>query len=195
MTRKAFALGLKPSVVINKVDRPGSRAGWVLDQTFDLFDRLGATEEQLDFPVVYASALQGYAGLDPGVRSGTMEPLFQAIVQHVPPPAVDLYAPFQMQVSNLDYSSYVGAIVIGRVRRGRVKPNDRVSVIDRHGGVRAGRVLQVLGFLGLERREVSEARPGILSPSPACKTPRSRTPCATRCGPTRCPRLRSTNRP
>ncbi|MHB1943430.1 MAG: GTP-binding protein TypA/BipA, partial [Acidiferrobacteraceae bacterium] len=160
VTRKAFALGLKPIVVINKVDRPGSRAGWVLDQTFDLFDRLGATEEQLDFPVVYASALQGYAGLDPGVRSGTMEPLFQAIVQHVPPPAVDLDAPFQMQVSNLDYSSYVGAIVIGRVRRGRVKPNDRVSVIDRHGGVRAGRVLQVLGFLGLERREVSEAKAG-----------------------------------
>ncbi|MHB1514788.1 MAG: translational GTPase TypA [Acidiferrobacteraceae bacterium] len=160
VTRKAFALGLKPIVVINKVDRPGSRAGWVLDQTFDLFDRLGATEEQLDFPVVYASALQGYAGLDPGVRSGDMEPLFQAIVQHVPPPAVDLDAPFQMQVSNLDYSSYVGAIVIGRVRRGRVKPNDRVSVIDRHGGVRAGRVLQVLGFLGLERREVPEAKAG-----------------------------------
>ncbi|MHB1951203.1 MAG: translational GTPase TypA [Acidiferrobacteraceae bacterium] len=171
VTRKAFALGLKPIVVINKVDRPGSRAGWVLDQTFDLFDRLGATEEQLDFPVVYASALQGYAGLTPEVRGGDMEPLFQAIVEHVPPPAVDHDAPFQMQVSSLDYSSYVGAIAIGRIRRGRIKTNDRVSVIGRDGNVRTARVLQVLGFLGLERREVPEAGAGDIIALTGLPTP------------------------
>ncbi|MHB1586994.1 MAG: translational GTPase TypA [Acidiferrobacteraceae bacterium] len=171
VTRKAFALGLKPIVVINKVDRPASRPGWVLDQTFDLFDRLGATEEQLDFPVVYASALQGYAGLGPEVRGGDMEPLFQAIVQHVPPPAVDRDAPFQMQVSSLDYSSYVGAIAIGRIRRGRVRTNDRVSIIGRDGTIRPARVLQVLGFLGLERREVPEASAGDIVALTGLPTP------------------------
>ena len=160
VTRKAFKLGLKPIVVINKVDRPGARPGWVLDQTFDLFDRLGATEAQLDFPVIYASALQGYAGEDPGVTSGDMSPLFEAVLRHVPPPAVDLEAPFQMQVSSLDYSSYVGSIAIGRISRGRIKTNDRVTIIDRDGAQRSGRILQVLGFLGLERREVPEAEAG-----------------------------------
>ena len=160
VTRKAFAQGLRPIVVINKVDRPGARPGWVLDQTFDLFDKLGATEEQLDFPVVYASALNGYAGLDPNVQSGDMTPLFEAIISHVPAPDVDLDGPFQMQVSSLDYSSYVGAIAVGRIKRGRVKTNQPVIVIDKVGKTRSARVLQVLGFLGLERAEVAEATAG-----------------------------------
>ncbi len=160
VTRKAFAQGLRPIVVINKVDRPGARPGWVLDQTFDLFDKLGATEEQLDFPVVYASALNGYAGLDPNVQSGDMTPLFEAIISHVPAPDVDLDGPFQMQVSSLDYSSYVGAIAVGRIKRGRVKTNQPVIVIDKVGKTRSARVLQVLGFLGLERAEVAEAAAG-----------------------------------
>jgi GTP-binding protein len=160
VTRKAFSHGLRPIVVINKVDRPGARPSWVLDQTFDLFDKLGATVEQLDFPVVYASALNGYAGLDPDVRSGDMTPLFETIVKHVPAPDVDVDAPFQMQVISLDYSSYVGAIAVGRIKRGRVKPAQNITVIDRHGKSRPGRVLQVLGFMGLERTEVAEATAG-----------------------------------
>ena len=160
VTQKAFARGLKPIVVINKIDRPGSRPNWVLDQTFDLFDRLGATEEQLDFPVIYTSALQGYAGLDPEVRSGDMTPLFEAIVKHVPAPTVDVDGPFQLQVSQLDYNSYVGVIGIGRITRGRIKTNSPVTIVDRDGGKRNGRVLQVLGFMGLERIEVPEARAG-----------------------------------
>jgi len=130
VTQKAFALGLKPIVVINKIDRPGARPGWVLDQTFDLFDRLGATEEQLDFPVIYASALKGYAGLDPQVDGGDMEPLFQLIVDRVPPPQVDPEGAFQMQISSLDYNSYVGLIGIGRIKRGRVRTNTQVVVVD-----------------------------------------------------------------
>jgi len=160
VTQKAFALGLRPIVVINKIDRPGARPDWVLDQTFDLFDRLGATEEQLDFPVVYASALQGYAGLEPDVRSGDMTPLFEAIVKHVSPPDVDQDGPFQMQVSQLDYNSYVGVIGIGRIKRGRVRTNTPVVIVDRDGERRNGRILQVLGFLGLERVEVPEAQAG-----------------------------------
>ena len=160
VTQKALAMGFRPIVVINKVDRPGSRPDWVLDQTFELFDRLGATNEQLDFPVVYASALQGYAGTDPSVREGTMEPLFEAIVKHVAPPKVDPNGPFQMQVSALDYSSYVGVIGIGRITRGRVKTNTPVVVIDREGNKRNARMLQILGFLGLERIEVPEAQAG-----------------------------------
>ncbi len=160
VTRKAFALGLRPIVVINKVDRPGARVNWVLDQTFDLFDKLGATEEQLDFPVVYASALYGYAGLGPDVREGDMTPLFEAILRHTPPPDVDPDGPFQMQVSSLAYSSYVGAIATGRVKRGTVRPNQAVTVIDREGKRREGKILQVLGFLGLERTEVKEASAG-----------------------------------
>jgi len=160
VTQKALARGLRPIVVINKIDRPGSRPGWVLDQTFDLFDRLGATDEQLDFPVVYASALNGYASLDDNVREGDMTPLFETIVKHVAPPAVDLDGPFQMQVSSLDYNSYVGVIGIGRITRGRIKKNSPVVIIDRDGNTRSGRVLQIMGFLGLERVEVDEARAG-----------------------------------
>ncbi len=160
VTQKAFAMGFKPIVVINKVDRPGSRAHWVLDRTFDLFDRLGATDEQLDFPVIYASALHGYAGLDESVRSGNMDPLFETIVEHVSPPAVDPEGPFQLQVSSLDYNSYVGVIGIGRIRRGKVKTNTPVVILDRHGNRRNGRILQILGFQGIERIEFPEASAG-----------------------------------
>ena len=160
VTRKAFAQGLKPIVVINKIDRPGARAEWVLNQTFDLFDKLGATDEQLDFPVVYASALNGYAGLSADVRSGDMTPLFDTIVKYVAAPDVDLEGPFQMQVSSLDYSSYVGAIAVGRIKRGRAKSNQQVVIVGRDGKSRPGRILQVLGFMGLERTEVPEASAG-----------------------------------
>jgi GTP-binding protein len=160
VTQKAFALGLKPIVVINKVDRPGARPNWVLDQTFDLFDRLGATDEQLDFPVVYASALKGFAGLTPDVNSGDMTPLFQTIIDKVHPPRVDLDGPFQMQIITLDYSSYLGVIGIGRIKRGRIKSNTPTTVIGADGQKRNGRVLQVYGFLGLDRTEVPEAYAG-----------------------------------
>ncbi|MEO6968601.1 MAG: translational GTPase TypA [Rhodanobacteraceae bacterium] len=160
VTQKAFAMGFKPIVVVNKVDRPGARPDWVVNQTFDLFDRLGASDEQLDFPVVYTSALQGYAGLTSDVRSGDMTPLFEAIVQHVAAPQVDPEGPFQMRVSALDYNNYVGIIGVGRIQRGRVRTNQSVVVIDREGTKRNARVLQVLGFLGLERREVPEAQAG-----------------------------------
>ena len=160
VTQKAFALGLKPIVVINKVDRPGARAHWVLDQTFDLFDRLGATEEQLDFPVVYASALNGYAGDNPDIRDGNMDYLFQTIVDKVEPPKVDREGGFQMQISQLDYNSYVGVIGIGRIQRGAVKTNSSVVVVGREGNQRNARVLQVFGFKGLERVEVPEANAG-----------------------------------
>jgi GTP-binding protein len=160
VTQKAFQMGFKPIVVINKVDRPGARPGWVLDQTFELFDRLGATNEQLDFPVVYASALHGYANLDPDARAGDMTPLYEAIMQHVPAPQVDPDGPFQMRLSQLDYNSYVGLIGIGRIQRGKVRTNMPVAVVDRDGKKRQGRVLQVLGFMGLERREVPEAEAG-----------------------------------
>ncbi len=160
VTQKAFAMGFKPIVVVNKVDRDGARPDFVLNATFDLFDRLGATDEQLDFTTVYASALNGYAGMSPDVREGNMDPLFQAIVQHVEAPKVDAEGPFQMRISQLDYSSYVGLIGIGRIQRGRIKTNTAVSVVDRHGVKRNARVLQVLGFMGLERREVAEAEAG-----------------------------------
>jgi GTP-binding protein len=160
VTRKAFAQGLKPIVVINKIDRPGARPNWVLDQTFDLFDKLGATEEQLDFPVVYTSALNGYAGHTPDVREGDMTPLFETIIKHVAPPKVDPEGPFQMQVSSIAYSSYVGAIAIGRITRGKVRTNQPVVIIDHDGKTRHGKVLQVLGFMGLERTEVPEAAAG-----------------------------------
>jgi len=160
VTRKAFAQGLKPIVVINKIDRPGARPEWVLNQTFDLFDKLGATEEQLDFPVVYTSALHGYAGLTPDVREGDMTPLFETIIRHVAPPKVDPEGPFQMQVSSIAYSSYVGAIAIGRITRGQVKTNQPVTVVDHDGKTRGGKILQVLGFMGLERTEVPEAEAG-----------------------------------
>ncbi|HET6724504.1 MAG TPA: translational GTPase TypA [Gammaproteobacteria bacterium] len=160
VTRKAFKHGLKPIVVINKIDRDGARPHWVLDQTFDLFDRLGASEEQLDFPVVYTSALMGHATLDPARPGGDMTPLFDTIVERCPPPPVDVDGPLQLQVTSLDYSSYVGAIGIGRITRGYLRRNMPVSVVDLHGKVRNERVGQVFGFLGLDRVEVEEARAG-----------------------------------
>jgi GTP-binding protein len=160
VTEKALGHGLRPIVVVNKVDRPGSRPDWVVDQTFDLFDRLGATDDQLDFPVIYASALQGWASVEAGATGTDMEPLFEAIVDHVSPPSVDAEGPFQLQVSALDYSSYVGVIGVGRIRRGRVKTNSPVVVLGADGGKRNGRVLQVLGFHGLQRVEVEEAKAG-----------------------------------
>lgn len=160
VTQKAFALGLKPIVVINKVDRPGARPDWVLDQTFDLFDRLGATEEQLDFPVVYASALNGYAGLDSEVKDGDMTPLFQTIIDKVHPPLVDIEGAFQMQVTSLDYNSYVGVIGIGRIQRGTIKTNTPITIVKRDGSQKNARILQVFGFRGLQRVETPEASAG-----------------------------------
>jgi GTP-binding protein len=160
VTQKAFSHGLRPIVVINKVDRDEARPSWVLDQTFDLFDKLGASEAQLDFPVVYASALKGFAGLDPKHFGSDMSPLFEAIVTHCPPPDVDADGPLQLQVSQLDYSSYVGAIGIGRIKRGKIRRNSPVVVVDRDGKVRNERIMQVLGFLGLERVEAEEASAG-----------------------------------
>jgi len=160
VTQKAFALGLHPIVVINKIDRPGARPDWVIDQTFDLFDRLGATDEQLDFPIVYASALKGYAGLESTVDGGDMTPLFETIVEKVHPPKVDLDGPFQMQVISLDYNSYVGVIGIGRIQRGTVKTNQPLTLINREGATRNGRMLQIFGFKGLERIEVPQAQAG-----------------------------------
>ncbi|WP_261842115.1 translational GTPase TypA [Aliamphritea ceti] len=160
VTQKAFDQGLRPIVVVNKVDRPGSRPDWVIDQVFDLFDSLGATDEQLDFPVIYASALNGIAGTEPDALSEDMTPLFEAIVEHVEPPKVDTDGPFQMQISALDYNSYVGVIGVGRVTRGTVKVNQPVKVIDTEGKIRGGKVQKIMGYLGLERVEVETARAG-----------------------------------
>jgi GTP-binding protein len=160
VTQKAFARGLKPIVVINKIDRPGARAHWVMDQVFDLFDNLGATDEQLDFPVVYASALNGYAKLNLDDEATDMTALFQTIIDKVAPPDVDEEGPFQMQISSLDYSSYVGTIGIGRVSRGNIKAKGAVKIIDKEGNIRSGRLLQILGFKGLERVEIEEANAG-----------------------------------
>lgn len=160
VTQKAFNHGLKPIVVVNKIDRVGARPDWVVDQVFDLFDRLGATNEQLDFPVVYASAIEGYAKLNMDDDSSDMTPLFQTIVDHVPPPNVDADGPFQMQISSLDYSSYVGTIGVGRISRGSISPNTPIKIIDREGATRSGRILQVLGYTGLDRNEVSQANAG-----------------------------------
>ncbi|EII1946410.1 GTP-binding protein [Escherichia coli] len=160
VTKKAFAYGLKPIVVINKVDRPGARPDWVVDQVFDLFVNLDATDEQLDFPIVYASALNGIAGLDHEDMAEDMTPLYQAIVDHVPAPDVDLDGPFQMQISQLDYNSYVGVIGIGRIKRGKVKPNQQVTIIDSEGKTRNAKVGKVLGHLGLERIETDLAEAG-----------------------------------
>ncbi len=160
VTQKALARGLCPIVVINKIDRDGARPDWVLDQTFDLFYNLGADDAQLDFYVIYASALNGYASEDSAVREGDMRPLFEAIIQHVPIPDVEPEAPFQLQVSALDYSSYVGVIGIGRINQGQIKTNTPVVIVDAEGKQRQGRVLQVLGFHGLERVEFDEATAG-----------------------------------
>ncbi|MEX0383928.1 translational GTPase TypA [Spiribacter pallidus] len=160
VTQKALARGLKPIVVVNKVDRDGARPDWVVDKTFDLFDNLGASDEQLDFPVIYASALNGYAGTEAEVRSGDMTPLFELIRDSVPSPEVDADGPFRMQVISLDYNSYVGVIGIGRIERGQVKSGQTLSCIDRDRNKRQVRLLQVLGFMGLERVEVPEASAG-----------------------------------
>ena len=160
VTQKAFKAGLRPIVVVNKIDRPGARPDWVIDQIFDLFDNLGATDEQLDFKVVYASALNGWATLDQDVESENMEPLFQAIVDNVEAPAADTEGPFQMQISQLDYNSFLGVIGIGRITRGRVKTNQQVTVVGADGKTRTGKVGQVLGYLGLSRTEVADAQAG-----------------------------------
>ncbi|HTC39038.1 MAG TPA: GTP-binding protein, partial [Steroidobacteraceae bacterium] len=160
VTQKAFKHGLRPIVVINKIDRDEARPGWVLDQTFDLFDRLGATDAQLDFPVIYASALRGFAGLDSTVRDGDMQPLFKTIVEHCPPPDVDVDGPLQLQVTLLDYSSYVGAIGIGRIKRGTIKRGMTVTVVSREGKQRSEKITQILGFHGLTRVEVESAGAG-----------------------------------
>jgi len=160
VTQKAFKAGLRPIVVINKIDRPGARPDWVVDQIFDLFDNLGATEEQLDFPIVYASALNGIAGMDYEKMDDNMDALFQAIIDHVPVPEVDVDGPFQMQISQLDYNSFLGVIGIGRIARGRVKTNTPVVSIDAAGNKRNGRILKIMGHSGLQRVEVPEAQAG-----------------------------------
>ena len=160
VTSKAFERGLKPIVVINKIDRPGARPDWVMDQVFDLFDNLGATDEQLDFPVIYASAINGIAGDDPSDMADDMTPLYQMIVDRVPAPEVDPEAPFQMQVSALDYDSYVGVIGIGRITRGKLSPNQQVVVKSADGNERKGKVLNVKGYLGLERIDTEQATAG-----------------------------------
>ncbi|MBM95994.1 MAG: translational GTPase TypA [Oceanospirillaceae bacterium] len=160
VTQKAFERGLRPIVVINKIDRPGARPDWVMDEIFDLFDRLGATEEQLDFPVIYASALNGIAGNDPDEMADDMTPLFQMIVDHVQAPKVELDGPFQMQVSALDYDSFVGVIGVGRITRGKLKPGTDIQLITAEGNVRKGRIQQVKGFHGLNRVDVAEAAAG-----------------------------------
>lgn len=160
VTQKAFAIGFKPIVVINKIDRDGARPDWVLDQTFDLFDKLGATDEQLDFPVVYASALSGYAGMESDVHEGDMTPLFETIVEQVSAPNVDEVGPLQMQISTLDYNNYVGVIGIGRIKRGTIKTGMPVGVIDAEGKSRKGKISQVYSFLGLDRIEVESASAG-----------------------------------
>ncbi len=160
VTSKAFEQGLKPIVVINKIDRPGARPDWVMDQVFDLFDALGATEEQLDFPVIYASALNGIAGLDPDDMAEDMTPLYEMIAEKVPAPQVDPEAPFQMQVSALAYDSYVGVIGVGRITRGTLSPNQQVFVKSADGKERKGKVLNVKGYLGLEQVETELASAG-----------------------------------
>ncbi len=160
VTKKAFEQGLNPIVVINKIDRPSARPDWVIDQVFDLFDQLEATEEQLDFPVIYASALGGYASIDDNVRDGDMTPMFEAIIDKVPAPDVDLEGALQMQISSLDYSSFVGAIGIGRVTRGIAKKNMQATLINSDGSKRNVKISQLLGFHGLERHEIDSAAAG-----------------------------------
>jgi GTP-binding protein len=160
VTSKAFEQGLNPIVVINKVDRPGARPDWVVDQVFDLFDRLGATDEQLDFPIIFTSAIMGIAGLDHEEMAEDMQPLFETVIEKVPAPAVNSAGPLQMQISALDYSSYVGVIGVGRITRGTLVPNTQVVVVDGEGGIRKGRVLQVMGHMGLERVDVDTAEAG-----------------------------------
>jgi GTP-binding protein len=172
VTQKAFAHGLRPIVVVNKIDREGARPHWVVEQTFDLFDRLGATEEQLDFPVVYTSALQGWATLDPDVRGADMTPLFETIRERCPHPPVDPEGPLRLQISSLDYSPYVGAIGIGRIARGILYSNRPIVVVDREGKSRPERIKQVFGFRGLERVELESARAGDIVAFTGIEVPR-----------------------
>ena len=160
VTQKAFKHGLRPILVVNKIDKPGARPDWVINQVFELFDNLGASDEQLDFPIIYASSLNGYASEDDNVREGDMTPVFEAIVNHCPAPDVDPDGPLQMQVSNLDYNSYVGAIAVGRVTRGSIRPNQQIVVAKYDGERHKARIGLVYGYLGLERYEVKEARAG-----------------------------------
>ncbi|HCO60557.1 MAG TPA: translational GTPase TypA [Porticoccaceae bacterium] len=160
VTTKAFEKGLNPIVVVNKVDRPGARPHWVMDQVFDLFDRLGANDEQLDFPIIYASALNGVAGLEPDELADDMTPLFEMITERVPVPDVDPAAPFQMQISALDYDSYVGVIGVGRITRGSLSPNQPVAIVDHEGKTQKGKVLEVKGYLGLDRINTQLAQAG-----------------------------------
>ncbi|KZN31459.1 translational GTPase TypA [Pseudoalteromonas luteoviolacea] len=160
VTQKAFALGLKPIVVINKIDKPGARPDWVMDQVFDLFDNLGATDEQLDFQVIYASAINGWATLDLDEPSDNMQPMFEAIVEQVEQPDADPAGDFQMQISQLDYNSYIGVIGVGRIKRGTVKVNQQVTIVGADGNTRNGKVGQVLTYLGLDRHEAQEAQAG-----------------------------------
>ncbi len=160
VTQKAFEQGLKPIVVINKIDRPGSRPDWVMDQIFDLFDALGACDEQLDFPVVYASALNGIAGMEADELANDMTPLFETIIDIVEPPHVDIDGPFQMQISSLDYDNFMGVIGIGRIQRGSIKTNTQVKIIDKDQNIRNGRILKIMGHHGLERIEVNAAQAG-----------------------------------
>ena len=160
VTQKAFSYGFTPLVVINKVDRDGARPDWVLDQTFELFDRLGASDEQLDFPVIYASALLGFAGTEPDVSDGNTFPLLEAVIKHVPPPNVQLDGALQMQVSSLDYNSYVGVLGIGRINRGIVKANSRISIARPDGSSRNGQLMHLYGFDGLKRIPIDEAGAG-----------------------------------
>ena len=160
VTQKAFKHGLRPIVVVNKIDREGSRPDWVVDQTFELFDQLGASDEQLDFPIVYASAINGFAGLESDVSSGDMTPLFETIVENCPAPDVDVDGPFKMQVTTLAYNSYVGAIAVGRITRGTVKKNMQITLVKPNGNERKEKIGQVLGFLGLDRVEVESASAG-----------------------------------
>jgi GTP-binding protein len=160
VTQKAFAMGFTPIVVINKIDRHGARPHWVIDQVFDLFDTLGASDEQLDFPVIYASALNGYAALKDDVREGDMTPLFEAVIEHVAPPEVEVDGPFQMQISSLDYDSYKGVLGIGRITRGTINRNSPVKIIGSDAKTRDGRMMQIFGFNGLGRVETETAKAG-----------------------------------
>lgn len=162
VTQKAFEKGLKPIVVINKIDRPDARPNWVLDQVFDLFDRLGATDDQLDFPIIYTSAINGTSGFELDEMRSDMTPLIEMIIERVPEPKVNINGPLQLQISALDSNSYVGVIGIGRIKQGSIKPNQQVSVINRDGEIRKGKILQVMGYIGLDRVEVTKAEAGSI---------------------------------
>ena len=195
VTQKAFAKGLKPIVVINKIDRDGARPDWVLDQTFDLFDRLGATDEQLDFPVIYASALKGYAGTEPDVRSGDTSALLEAIVAHVPPPDVDVDGPLQLQVSSLDYDAYIGMLGIGRITRGTLSSNMPVAIVRRDGQHRERPSPRNLRLSQDSRRFAWMRRAPAISSSSAVSTIyASPTRCARATGPRHCRHSTSTSR-